>query len=194
MVFPAVSLWEPLKGRALTQRVRSRFATLQDLVNRRASFRFQDRWRIQGSVADVAAVLLDTSGMTGWWPPIREVETVAVGDVSGIGRAFRLRINGFLPYELLLSFEVTHALYPSEFQVTVGGHFVGHGSGVLRQVGSHVEIDFVLDIQARHRGVRLLAMVVRPLLAAQHYWVMSLGANHLNRLLLCRQPVWNGAA
>lgn len=142
-------------------------------------FTFRDSWRAVGTIEQAAALFLDTTALSRWWPQLMGVRLEATGGSDGAQRTFRSRVRGFLPYELDLDFRVVDVEFPRRFAVELTGDLQGQGGGVLRQEGPEVAIDFDLTLTVARPLLRVLSFIGRPLLAAQHRWVMLQGERGL---------------
>jgi hypothetical protein len=161
-----------------------RFASTLDWFwsRRPTNFRrysFRDRWRATGKLEQVAELLLDTTSLSSWWPQLGGVRLDEAGEENGARRAFRSRVRGFLPYELDLDFRIVDVEFPGRFAIELHGDLRGKGGGTLQQVGDHVVVDFELTLSVARPLLTLLSLIVRPLLAAQHRWVMRQGEQGL---------------
>jgi hypothetical protein len=71
---------------------------------------FVSRWRVDGTVGEVADVLGDFSGLTRWWPSVYlEVEQLRPPDARGLGRRVRVLTRGWLPYTIRWEFETVES-------------------------------------------------------------------------------------
>ncbi len=58
-------------------------------------YRFIDRWRIEGTVEEVADILEDALSLPRWWPSVYfEVQELEPGGEHGIGKLISLRAGG----------------------------------------------------------------------------------------------------
>lgn len=70
-------------------------------------YRFVNRWRLTGDVDSISDIIGDPEGYQHWWPSAwLDYKSIQPGDERGIGRAFRYRVKGWLPYTLNLTFRV----------------------------------------------------------------------------------------
>lgn len=146
-------------------------------------YAFRDEWRVAGSVERVSELFLDTARIPCWWPQLFGVRMLTDGDHVGQQRAFRSRVKGFLPYELEVGFRIVEVQFPWRFRVELLGDLQGSGGGDLRQVGDETSIDLHLTIRVARPLLQVLSFLVRPLLRAQHAWVMRQGELGLRRAL-----------
>jgi hypothetical protein len=148
---------------------------------------FVTRWRVEGTVEEVAAVLADTEGLRRWWPAVYlDVREVAPGDERGVGREVALHTRGWLPYTLRWNFRVSDVYYPHGFGIEASGDFVGTGRWTLAQDGPWVEVTYDWRIRAEKPLLRRLSWVLKPLFSANHRWAMARGEESL-KLELARR-------
>jgi hypothetical protein len=88
-------------------------------------------------------------------------------------------MHGFMPYTLQVEFHVVRVCYPEEFAVELTGDLSGCGGGRLVQEGSDVRIDLSSSLTVGRPLLRILSLAARPLLIAQHRWVMHQGERGL---------------
>jgi hypothetical protein len=150
-------------------------------------YTFADTWRVAGALDQVAEVLLDTATLAQWWPQLVTIELSNAGDSRGLARKFASRARGFLPYVLNLEFQVVGVEFPNRFAVELAGDLQGQGGGSLRQEGAEVAIDLHLSISVARPLLGVLSVLARPLLCAQHRWVMRQGERGLARELSRRR-------
>ena len=153
---------------------------LRQNFDRRTHYRFHDRWNVAGRVEDVAEILRRPERLSDWWPQFRSVSLRSPGDEDGLGCQFDTRIKGFLPHTVALSFHVDHVRYPHEFSVRVAGDFTGRGSGHLRQHGTNVRIDLLLEVELRLPRLRWTSFLLRSIMSLQHNYVMAGGGASLS--------------
>jgi hypothetical protein len=156
---------------------------LQAAVDRQAAYDFKDHWRVAGSIAEVAELLLRPEHVAEWWPHFLGVELRESGQADGLGRLFSSRIKGFLPYTLNLQFFVDAVQFPEAFAVRIEGDFLGVGGGRLTQIGDQVQIEFEMNIEIRRPPLRWLSLFLRPLMSLQHRVTMLAGEAALRRRL-----------
>jgi hypothetical protein len=152
-----------------------------------SEYSFNDQWRVEGAVEDVAELFFDTQGLGQWWPQLSGIVIENPGDESAAERTGATQARGFMPYVLQLDFHVLRADFPREFAVAISGDFRGQGSCRFRQEARYVLIDMDLNICVTRPLLRVLSVVARPILVAQHHYVMQRGEIGLRRALARRQ-------
>lgn len=143
-------------------------------------YHFVTRWRVPGTVEEVADVLSDVTDLPRWWPSVYlDVRETWPGDEDGVGREVSLYTTGWLPYALRWQFRVTESDYPHGFALEAWGDFVGRGEWTLEQDGDHVEVTYDWRIRAEKPLLRYLSFLLRPLFEANHRWAMARGEESL---------------
>ena len=151
-------------------------------------YRFTTRWRVPGTVREVADILADAEGLARWWPSVYlEVRELAPGDARGVGKEVALHTKGWLPYTLRWRFRVTEADYPHGFTIQALGDFVGTGDWKLAQDGDHVAVTYDWRIRAEKPLLRMFSPILRPLFAFNHRWAMDQGERSLRAELQRRR-------
>jgi hypothetical protein len=151
------------------------------------TYHFLTRWRVPGTVAEVADVLAGATDLPRWWPAVYlDVQETKPGDDQGIGKEVSLHTRGWLPYTLRWQFRVTESSYPHGFALEAWGDFVGRGVWSLRQAGGNVEVTYDWQLRAEKPLLRRFSFLLRPLFAANHRWAMARGEESL-RLELARR-------
>jgi Polyketide cyclase / dehydrase and lipid transport len=151
-------------------------------------YHFVTRWSVLGTLEEVADVLADALELPRWWPSVYlSVEPLAPGDARGIGRRFRLRTRGFLPYRLDWSFEVVASRHPHGFTLDAEGDLAGRGVWTLEAAGARTLATYDWRIRAEKPLLRRLTPLLRPLLAANHRWAMRKGEQSLELELARRR-------
>jgi hypothetical protein len=150
-------------------------------------YAFLTRWRVTGTVEEVAGVLGDTEGLKRWWPSVYlDVRELSPGDEHGIGKEIALYTKGWLPYTLRWSFRVTEVDWPHRIALEAFGDFVGTGVWTLAQDGQYVDVTYEWRIRAEKPLLRRLSFLLRPIFEANHRWAMARGEESL-RLELARR-------
>ncbi|MBB5118124.1 polyketide cyclase [Streptomyces eurocidicus] len=136
----------------------------------RHHYRFHSEWDLAVAPATVYACLEAPDDYPAWWPQIRQVTRTGTGtDTTGTAR-----VRSFLPYELTVTVHagrrdpVTRVL-----EVAMTGDVEGWARWTLLPrdpTGTRVRYEQV--VEARRPLLRLLALPARPLLRANHTWMM----------------------
>ncbi len=151
-------------------------------------YQFTTRWRVQGTVEEVADVLGNATDLVRWWPSVYlDVRQLEPGDERGIGRVIDLYTKGWLPYTLRWQFRVTQSRYPYGFVIEAWGDFVGRGVWTLAPDGEWVTVTYDWRIQAEKPLLRTLSFLMKPVFSANHHWAMRMGEKSLQLELARRR-------
>jgi hypothetical protein len=145
------------------------------------------RWRIPGTVDEVAAISHNVAEVVRWWPAVYlQVEELAPGDADRVGMIVRVMTKGWLPYTLRWTLRVVEAHYPYTFTIDVWGDLAGRGVCTIAQAGDAVRVTYDWRVRAEKPLLRLLSCVLKPIFAANHAWAMRMGERSL-RLEVARR-------
>ena len=151
------------------------------------AYHFLSRWRVDGSIQEVADILDDAMSLESWWGSVySDVELIDSGDAAGLGKSFKLLGHGWLPYTLHLTFRKTEERYPNGFSVAVSGDLNGTGMWTITAEPS-VEVTFDWTVRADKPVLRWFSPAFKPLFASNHRWTMRRGEESLRLELLRRR-------
>jgi hypothetical protein len=151
-------------------------------------YRFIDRWRVEGTVTEVADILEDARSLPRWWPSVYfEVQELEPGGEHGIGKLISLRAGGWLPYTLRINFRTVESRYPYGFSMKATGDLEGQGIWTLEQDGSFVDVTYDWTIRANKPIVDRLSFLLKPVFRSNHNWTMRRGEESLKLELLRRR-------
>lgn len=143
-------------------------------------YQFTTRWRVRGTVEEVADILGNATDLVRWWPSVYlDVRQLEPGDERGIGRVIDLYTKGWLPYTLRWQFRVTQSRYPYGFVIEAWGDFVGRGVWTLAPDGEWVTITYDWNIAADKPLLKSLSFLMKPIFSANHHWAMRMGEKSL---------------
>ena len=143
-------------------------------------YHFVTRWRVSGTVAEVADILKDADELPRWWPSVYlATEVLDPGDENGIGKIVSLHTRGWLPYTLRWRFRVTESRYPDGFALEASGDFTGRGVWSLVQDGPEVCVTYDWRVRADKPLLRSLSFLLKPIFSANHRWAMARGEESL---------------
>ncbi len=155
-------------------------------------YRFVSRWWVLGTVEEVAAVLADLRELARWWPSVfLDVEELEPGGEDGIGRRARLHTKAWFPYTLYLQFRVVESRHPHGFSINATGDLEGRGDWTFEEAGAWTLVTHDCSVRIERPLLRLLAPILRPVLAANQRWAMRMGEESL-ALELARRRVHDG--
>ncbi len=151
-------------------------------------YRFQTRWRVFGTVEEVAAVLGDVTELPRWWPSVYlDVEQIDPGGEGGIGRRARLHTKGWLPYTLDWELRVIESRHPQGFTIEAEGDLAGRGVWTLEQSGAWTLVSYDWRVRAERPLLRILSPLARAIFEANHRWAMRMGERSLSLELARRR-------
>jgi hypothetical protein len=143
-------------------------------------YSFVTRWRVQGRIEEVYAILSHPTDLVRWWPSVylavRELEPA---DPNGKGKVVSLHTRGWLPYTLRWQFRVTETNYPHGFALEAWGDFVGSGRWRFEQDGVWTKITYDWKIRADKPLLRHLSFLLKPVFSMNHRWAMAQGEKSL---------------
>ncbi|MFI9011646.1 SRPBCC family protein [Actinosynnema sp. NPDC053489] len=141
------------------------------------SYRFRSVWSVDCPPERVFEVLADLGGYPRWWPEVRQARQVAED-------AAELRCRSVLPYELV--FQARHnAKEPDTglLRADLVGDLDGTASWRVLPEGSGSRLVYDQEVVVRKPLLRRLALVLRPLLKANHELMMRSGRRGLRTYL-----------
>jgi hypothetical protein len=151
-------------------------------------YHFVDRWRVEGTVEEVSAILEDAKALSRWWPSVYlEVAELEPGGDGGVGKLISLRAKGWLPYTLRLNFRTIESRSPHGFTMEATGDLEGKGEWTFEQDGDFVNVTYDWRILANKSVIRMLSFVLKPIFASNHRWTMRHGEESLKLELLRRR-------
>jgi hypothetical protein len=143
-------------------------------------YNFITRWRVEGTINEVADILKDAADLPRWWPSVYlGVQVMEQGDENGVGKVVSLYTKGWLPYTLRWQFRVTESRYPYGFSLEAWGDFTGSGIWTLEQDGPQVNVIYYWKISADKPLLRSLSFLFKPIFSANHKWAMARGEESL---------------
>lgn len=151
------------------------------------NYHFTDRWRVEGSVAEVFEILEDTSALDRWWSSVYfDVKLLEPSKEDGTGRRISLKATGWLPYVLSIEF-VTTEKRADGFTVKAVGELEGTGVWHFKQDGDFVNITFDWIVAANKPIIEKLSFILKPIFRSNHNWTMRRGEESLKLEILRRR-------
>src|SRR3954451_16638396 len=148
-----------------------------------SDYQFETRWRGNGTLDEVCAILSDAKSLSDWWPDVylsvRETE-------PGV---YTLLTRGWLPYTLRWSFTVTDSQIPHTFSIRAWGDLEGTGTWTLEADGEWTSVRYLWTVRANKPILRYLSFLMKPVFAANHRWAMARGEESLTRELARRRTI-----
>lgn len=161
-----------------------------------SDYHFVDRWRVEGSVKEVADIIEDAVSLPVWWPSVYfEVKELEPGGEHGIGKLISLRAGGWLPYTLRINFRTIESRYPNGFSMDATGDLEGKGIWTFEQEGEQegeqngalVDVTYDWTIRANKPIIDKLSFLLKPIFRSNHNWTMKRGEESLKLELLRRR-------
>jgi Polyketide cyclase / dehydrase and lipid transport len=142
-------------------------------------YHFTDRWRVIGTVKEVADILDDPEDYPRWWSSVyRSVRITHPGE-NRIGQTGSVLAQGWLPYRIRFDYRVSESRYPHGFTIEAHGDLNGRGVWTLEQDGEHVNMLFDWTVRADKPILRYLSFLLKPLFRTNHTWTMRQGEQSL---------------
>ena len=141
---------------------------------------FVDRWRVRGTVEEVARILSDGPDLARWWPSTYlEVHALTPGDERGVGATGVVHAKGWLPYHIRFNYRVVESNLPYGFTIEAEGDLTGRGVWTFEQDGDWVNVTYDWRIRADKPLVRALSFLLKPVFRSNHNWTMRRGEESL---------------
>ena len=127
-------------------------------------YSFAASWEAPAPRERVHDVLLDLEHYVDWWPQVRAVASAGPDDALVVCRSL-------LPYDLELHLHA-ESRDPELLRVGIDGPISGYAAWRLTAVGRRTRLDFDQRVHAVSRTIRWASHVAKPVLAANHTWMM----------------------
>ena len=152
-------------------------------------FRFIETWEIpDASVEEVYDVLARGELLPAWWKGVYlEAEKLTPWAAPQVGAKLRAKVRGFLPFVLNFVIEATELEPPRRVAVKTSGDLDGAWSATLSRKDGGVRVDLVFEVTIERPGMRVLAPLLRPLFALNHYWTTPRGEKGLRAFVAARR-------
>jgi hypothetical protein len=131
---------------------------------RLAEYVFTDTWETPAPPERVHEVLLDLEHYVDWWPQVRAVASLGPDDALVVCRSL-------LPYDLELALHAEQR-DPESLRVGIDGPIRGFAHWRLAPTRGGTRLDFEQRVHAVARTFRWASYVARPVLRANHTWMM----------------------
>jgi hypothetical protein len=129
-----------------------------------SDYTFTDSWETAAPREAVCEVLLDLEHYVDWWPQVRAVASAGPDDAIVVCRSR-------LPYDLELWLHA-ESRGPDLLRVGIDGPIRGYAAWRLTPVDGGTRLDFEQRVAAVARSFRWASYAAKPLLAANHTWMM----------------------
>jgi Polyketide cyclase / dehydrase and lipid transport len=132
-------------------------------------YRFRSAWHVYLAADPLFDVLSDISSYPSWWRQVRSVERIDDDTAAVVCRSA-------LPYELRLRAQrACEDRTAGRLEVRLGGDLDGWSRWTLRPEGSGTTLVYDQEVVVHSRLLRGVGLVARPLLRANHAWMMRCG-------------------
>jgi hypothetical protein len=131
---------------------------------RPTEYLFTDSWHAPAPREQVHDVLLDLEHYVDWWPQVRAVASAGPDDAVVVCRSR-------LPYDLELHLHA-QSRDLDLLRVSIDGPITGYAAWRLTPVGDGTRLDFEQRVHAVAPLFRAASYVAKPLLRANHAWMM----------------------
>jgi hypothetical protein len=151
-------------------------------------FRILTRWSVEAGISEVAAILMEPELFPDWWGEVYlGIRVLDRGAPDGTGGRIAIHSKGWLPYRLNWTATVTESRAPHGWTVAATGDLTGAGTWTLTQKGPCAEILYDWRVTADRPLFRVMAPVLKPVMAWNHRWAMARGEDGLKREILRRR-------
>jgi hypothetical protein len=145
-----------------------------------SDYHFLDRWRVKGSVEEVAEILSNAPDLARWWPSTYlDVRVLSRGDERGRGEIGAVHAKGWLPYTIRFKYRLTDERYPYGFSLDAWGDLTGRGEWRFEQDGPWVNVTYEWRVRADKPLLRYSTFALSPLFRSNHNWTMKKGEESL---------------
>jgi hypothetical protein len=127
-------------------------------------YHFRASWASPAPPDRIHAVLLDLEHYVDWWPQVRAVASAGPDDALVVCRSL-------LPYDLELHLRA-ESRDQALLRVAIDGPIRGFAQWRLEATATGTRLDFDQQVEAVTRTFRWASYAARPLLAANHAWMM----------------------
>ncbi len=143
-------------------------------------YEFHHEWWLAARPAEVYAVLAEVASYPTWWPQVRWV-------VQTDERTGHVGCRSFLPYTLDLTLR-SEVEDPDSglLEVAVSGDLTGWCRWALSEESGGTRLLFDQDVAVEGRVLQLGGRLLRPVLVANHTWMMRGARRGLQSLMASR--------
>jgi len=143
-------------------------------------YRFDSHWSLPAPRDEIFEVLADVGGYPSWWPQVRAVARVDDDTAHVVARSL-------LPYSLdMVLTRAVEDRASGVLEARIAGQLDGWSRWTLSQSGARTAMHYEQEVTTPGRAMRAASSVARPVLVANHTWMMRGGREGLLRHL--REP------
>jgi uncharacterized protein YndB with AHSA1/START domain len=130
------------------------------------------RYRMAADVRRVWAALTAVDEYPRWWPWLREFEASSLA----VGEDWRCAVRPPLPYVVRFTVSLVGVVEAERIDARVDGDIAGDATVLLSPVAGGSEVRLSSRLTAAGRGLAVLAVLARPVVARAHDWIIDTGA------------------
>lgn len=133
------------------------------------AYRFSSAWLLPGRPDRVFDLLADIEGYPRWWPQVRSATGLGAGRVHVV-------VRSGLPYSLAL--ELVRAVEDPAagvLEARIHGVLEGWSRWTVEGLGDRTSVRYEQEVVTSGRLLSSASRIVRPLLVANHAWMMRQG-------------------
>jgi hypothetical protein len=151
-------------------------------------FILSTEWLVEGSIEEVADILLEAERLPEWWPEVYlSARVIDPGGPDGLGRTVDLHTRGWLPYTLRWQARLVESRRPHGWMVEATGDLVGRGVWRLEQRGELAAVSYDWRVRVEKPLLKAFTPILAPVYAANHRWAMARGLAGLRAELARRR-------
>lgn len=138
-------------------------------------YRFESRWSVPSPRDHLFEVLADVGGYPTWWPQVRAVARLDDDNAHVVARSL-------LPYSLdLVLTRAVEDQAAGVLEARITGELDGWSRWTLREHDAGTAIRYEQEVTTPGRLMAAASRVARPVLVANHAWMMRGGRRGLLR-------------
>jgi len=142
-----------------------------------SEFIFRSSWVIEGAPAPLFDALHAYTTWPEWWPGAERMTELASARPDGTGGRGSYRWRSPIGYRIEFEGSATRVERPQWLAGTVEGDLRGSGTWQLSELADGTtRLDYLWQVTAERRALRVLAPIVGPILRSQHDRLMRAGA------------------
>lgn len=131
-----------------------------------ATYTFRSEWTVPAPADELYDVLEDVAGYPAWWPQVRAV--ARLDDETAL-----VACRSLLPYTLHVELSPrVRDRSGGVLEASLDGDLVGHSRWTLDTSGAGTRMVYDQQVHAPSALMRRLTRVARPVLEANHGWMM----------------------
>lgn len=141
------------------------------------------RFLINAEIESVWQELSQPEQWPSWWSYVKQVELLEQGDSDDMGSLRKVVWGTALPYSIHLLIRTLQVEKPHTIAVATQGDLQALGCWQLASNAQGTWVTYIWQVQLEKAWMRYFALVLKPLFAWNHHYVMQAGANALAQRL-----------